>query len=51
MIAPIGTFRVHYSQTDSINERARELAAAGALHGTLVTAAEQFVGRERQSRR
>ena len=28
--APIGTPRVHYSQTDSTNERARELAAAGA---------------------
>jgi BirA family transcriptional regulator, biotin operon repressor / biotin---[acetyl-CoA-carboxylase] ligase len=46
----IGTPRVHYRVTDSTNERARELAAAGALHGTLVTANEQQTGRGRQGR-
>ncbi len=40
----------HYSQTDSTNSRARELAAAGAPHGTVVTAAEQTAGRGRQGR-
>ena len=40
----------HYSQTDSTNTRARELAAAGAPHGTVVTAAEQTAGRGRQGR-
>jgi BirA family biotin operon repressor/biotin-[acetyl-CoA-carboxylase] ligase len=38
-------------RTDSTNERARELAVAGAPHGTLVTAAEQTAGRGRQGRR
>ena len=33
--------RLHLRVTDSTNTRARELAAAGAPHGTLVTAAEQ----------
>ena len=37
----IGTPRVHHRRTDSTNERAKELAAAGAPHGTLVTADEQ----------
>ena len=37
----IGRPRVHFRLTDSTNERARELAAAGAAHGTLVTADEQ----------
>ena len=36
--------------TDSTNERAKELAAAGAPHGTLVTADEQTAGRGRQGR-
>jgi BirA family biotin operon repressor/biotin-[acetyl-CoA-carboxylase] ligase len=36
---------------DSTNERARLLAAAGAPHGTLVTAGEQTAGRGRQGRR
>ncbi|HEX6455510.1 MAG TPA: biotin--[acetyl-CoA-carboxylase] ligase [Solirubrobacterales bacterium] len=40
----------HYSRTDSTNSRARELAAAGAPHGTVVTAAEQTAGRGRQGR-
>jgi BirA family biotin operon repressor/biotin-[acetyl-CoA-carboxylase] ligase len=51
VIATIGSPRVHYRQADSTNERARELAAAGAPHGTLVTAAEQSAGRGRQGRR
>ena len=36
--------------TDSTNERAKELALAGAPHGTLVTADEQTAGRGRQGR-
>ena len=46
----IGTPRVHHRLTDSTNERAKELAEAGALHGTLVTADEQAAGRGRQGR-
>jgi BirA family biotin operon repressor/biotin-[acetyl-CoA-carboxylase] ligase len=46
----IGTPRVHHRLADSTNERARTLAAAGAPHGTLVTAAEQSAGRGRQGR-
>jgi BirA family biotin operon repressor/biotin-[acetyl-CoA-carboxylase] ligase len=46
----IGTPRVHHRLTDSTNERAKELGAAGALHGTLVTADEQSAGRGRQGR-
>jgi len=40
----------HYRSTDSTNSRARELAAAGAPHGTVVTASEQTAGRGRQGR-
>ena len=40
----------HYARTDSTNTRARELAAAGAPHGTVVTAGEQSEGRGRQGR-
>jgi BirA family transcriptional regulator, biotin operon repressor / biotin---[acetyl-CoA-carboxylase] ligase len=40
----------HYLRTESTNDRARELAAAGAPHGTIVTAAEQTAGRGRQGR-
>ncbi len=40
----------HHRRTDSTNTRARELAAAGAPHGTVVTAAEQTAGRGRQGR-
>jgi BirA family transcriptional regulator, biotin operon repressor / biotin---[acetyl-CoA-carboxylase] ligase len=40
----------HYRSTDSTNTRARELAAAGAPHGTVVTASEQTAGRGRQGR-
>ncbi len=40
----------HFARTDSTNTQARELAAAGAPHGTVVTAAEQTAGRGRQGR-
>ena len=40
----------HFARTDSTNTRARELAAAGAPHGTVVTAGEQSEGRGRQGR-
>jgi BirA family biotin operon repressor/biotin-[acetyl-CoA-carboxylase] ligase len=46
----IGSPRVHFRVTDSTNERARALAAAGAPHGTVVTADEQSAGRGRQGR-
>jgi BirA family biotin operon repressor/biotin-[acetyl-CoA-carboxylase] ligase len=46
----IGRPRLHLRATTSTNERARELAAAGAPHGTLVTAGVQTAGRGRQGR-
>jgi len=46
----IGRPRVHHAVTGSTNERAKELAATGAPHGTLVTADEQSAGRGRQGR-
>lgn len=46
----LGMPRLHLRITDSTNIRARELAAAGAPHGTLVTAAQQGAGRGRQGR-
>jgi BirA family biotin operon repressor/biotin-[acetyl-CoA-carboxylase] ligase len=46
----IGLPHVHHRLTDSTNERARDLAIAGAPHGTLVTADEQTAGRGRQGR-
>lgn len=46
----LGLPRVHLRRVDSTNLRARELAAAGAPHGTLVTACEQTAGRGRQGR-
>jgi BirA family transcriptional regulator, biotin operon repressor / biotin---[acetyl-CoA-carboxylase] ligase len=46
----LGRPRVHLRSTDSTNERARVLAAAGAPHGTLVTTAAQSSGRGRQGR-
>ncbi|HET7455963.1 MAG TPA: biotin--[acetyl-CoA-carboxylase] ligase [Solirubrobacterales bacterium] len=49
-IASFGVPHRHFSRTDSTNSRARELAAAGAPHGTVVTAAEQTAGRGRQGR-
>jgi BirA family transcriptional regulator, biotin operon repressor / biotin---[acetyl-CoA-carboxylase] ligase len=45
-----GTPRLHLRRVTSTNERARELAARGAVHGTLVTASEQSAGRGRQGR-
>jgi BirA family biotin operon repressor/biotin-[acetyl-CoA-carboxylase] ligase len=45
-----GTPHRHYRRTDSTNTRARELAAAGAPHGTVITADEQTAGRGRQGR-
>jgi BirA family biotin operon repressor/biotin-[acetyl-CoA-carboxylase] ligase len=47
----LGRPRVHLRQTGSTNDRARELASAGAPHGTLVTASSQSAGRGRQGRR
>ena len=47
----IGSPRVHLRSTGSTNDRARELASAGAPHGTLVTASVQTAGRGRQGRR
>jgi BirA family transcriptional regulator, biotin operon repressor / biotin---[acetyl-CoA-carboxylase] ligase len=46
----LGWPRLHLRRVDSTNARARELAVAGAPHGTLVTAAEQTAGRGRQGR-
>ena len=46
----LGTPRLHLRATTSTNDRARALAAAGAPHGTLVTAGEQTAGRGRQGR-
>ena len=46
----LGYPRVHLRVTDSTNLVARELAASGAVHGTLVTARVQTAGRGRQGR-
>jgi BirA family biotin operon repressor/biotin-[acetyl-CoA-carboxylase] ligase len=46
----LGTPRVHHTRTGSTNVDARELALAGAPHGTLVTAHEQHEGRGRHGR-
>jgi BirA family biotin operon repressor/biotin-[acetyl-CoA-carboxylase] ligase len=46
----IGTPRLHLRSVGSTNAKARELADAGAPHGTLVTASEQTAGRGRQGR-
>lgn len=48
--ARLGWPRLHLRRTDSTNERARQLAIAGAPHGTLVTADEQTAGRGRHGR-
>jgi len=50
-MSALGAPRLHLRSTDSTNERARELALAGAPAGTLVTAGEQSAGRGRQGRR
>jgi len=49
-VSGLGSPRLHLRRTDSTNERARELAALGAPHGTLVTASRQTAGRGRQGR-
>ena len=46
----LGRPRLHLRETASTNDRARALAAAGAPHGTLVTAGAQTSGRGRQGR-
>ena len=46
----LGRPRLHLRSTGSTNERARDLALAGAPHGTVVTAGEQTAGRGRQGR-
>ena len=46
----IGFPRLHLRRVDSTNARARELAAAGAPHGMVVTASFQEQGRGRQGR-
>jgi BirA family biotin operon repressor/biotin-[acetyl-CoA-carboxylase] ligase len=46
----LGRPRLHLRETTSTNTRARELAAAGAPHGTAVTAGFQTAGRGRQGR-
>ncbi len=51
MAPALGSPHLHLRLTTSTNARARELAARGAPHGTLVTAAEQSAGRGRQGRR
>jgi BirA family transcriptional regulator, biotin operon repressor / biotin---[acetyl-CoA-carboxylase] ligase len=48
---PLGHPRLHLRSTDSTNDRARDLAVAGAPHGTLVSADEQTAGRGRHGRR
>jgi BirA family transcriptional regulator, biotin operon repressor / biotin---[acetyl-CoA-carboxylase] ligase len=49
-VSPLGRPHLHLRATTSTNDRARELAQAGAPHGTLVTAGEQSAGRGRQGR-
>ncbi|PZR67711.1 MAG: biotin--[acetyl-CoA-carboxylase] ligase, partial [Solirubrobacterales bacterium] len=51
MSSPLGLPHRHQRCTASTNAIARALAAAGAPHGTLVTADEQLAGRGRQGRR
>ena len=46
----LGRPRLHLRSTGSTNERARDLALAGAPHGTVVNAGEQTAGRGRQGR-
>ncbi len=46
----LGRPRLHLRRTGSTSDRARELALAGAPHGTLVTASEQTAGRGRGGR-
>jgi BirA family transcriptional regulator, biotin operon repressor / biotin---[acetyl-CoA-carboxylase] ligase len=50
MTGVLGTPRLHLRTIGSTNDRARDLAAAGAPSGALVTAAAQTSGRGRQGR-
>ena len=47
---PLGGPLVHLDVTGSTNDRARDLALAGAPHGTVVAAERQTAGRGRQGR-
>jgi BirA family transcriptional regulator, biotin operon repressor / biotin---[acetyl-CoA-carboxylase] ligase len=47
-LTPFGNPHRHFRSTDSTNERAKELAAAGAPGGLVVTADEQSAGRGRR---
>jgi len=49
-VSRLGRPRLHLRTIGSTNARARELAVAGAPHGTAVTADEQTAGRGRQGR-
>jgi BirA family transcriptional regulator, biotin operon repressor / biotin---[acetyl-CoA-carboxylase] ligase len=49
-VTEFGFPRHHFRVTDSTNERARELAEAGAPSGAVVTAASQLAGRGRHGR-
>jgi BirA family biotin operon repressor/biotin-[acetyl-CoA-carboxylase] ligase len=49
-MSTLGHPRVHYRCIGSTNALARQLAGAGAPHGTVVTADEQSEGRGRQGR-
>jgi BirA family biotin operon repressor/biotin-[acetyl-CoA-carboxylase] ligase len=49
-VSRLGRPRLHLRTIGSTNARARELAQAGAPHGTAVTADEQTAGRGRQGR-
>jgi BirA family biotin operon repressor/biotin-[acetyl-CoA-carboxylase] ligase len=51
VLSRFGYPRVHVRCVDSTNTIARDLAASGAPHGTLVSADEQLAGRGRQGRR
>jgi BirA family biotin operon repressor/biotin-[acetyl-CoA-carboxylase] ligase len=46
----LGTPHLHLREIGSTSDRARELAEAGAPHGTLVTTDHQIAGRGRQGR-
>jgi BirA family biotin operon repressor/biotin-[acetyl-CoA-carboxylase] ligase len=49
-MSALGTPRLHVRAIGSTSDRARELAQAGAPHGTLVTTDHQVAGRGRQGR-
>ena len=49
-MSALGRPRLHLRETGSTNAVARELAATGAPHGTLVTTGHQTAGRGRQGR-